>query len=99
MGSSRKPELYFVFMNYDPEYERLRADRTKRGAYELDLYLSRKHDQLLANILEHGSYNKTLSLVIVDGFAVEITEDQVISLSLSLSLSLPKSVTLLIYRL
>ncbi|OAY56374.1 subtilisin-like protease SBT2.5 [Manihot esculenta] len=76
MGSSRKPELYFVFMNYDPEYERLRADRTKRGAYELDLYLSRKHDQLLANILEHGSYNKTLSLVIVDGFAVEITEDQ-----------------------
>ncbi|KAF2313440.1 hypothetical protein GH714_011017 [Hevea brasiliensis] len=76
MGSSRKTELYFVFMNYDPEYERLRADRTRRGVYELDSYLSRKHDQLLANTLEHGSYKKTLSLVIVDGFGVEITEDQ-----------------------
>ncbi|EEF51333.1 subtilisin-like protease SBT2.5 [Ricinus communis] len=75
MGSVRK-ETFFVFMNYDPEYERLRADRTKRGANELDLYLSRKHDELLANTLEHGSYKKTLSLVIVDGFAVEITEEQ-----------------------
>lgn len=26
MGSSNT-ELYFVFMNFDPEYERLRADR------------------------------------------------------------------------
>ncbi|KAJ4823151.1 hypothetical protein Tsubulata_016387 [Turnera subulata] len=69
-------ELYFVFLNYDAQYERLRADRTKRGAQELDLYLSRKHDELLANTLEHGSYRKKLSLVIVDGFAVEITEDQ-----------------------
>ena len=51
--------------------------RTKRGAYELDMYLSRKHDELLANTLEHGSYKKTISLIIVDGFAVEITEDQV----------------------
>ncbi|XP_050229088.1 subtilisin-like protease SBT2.5 [Mercurialis annua] len=75
MGSARN-ELYFVFMNYDPHYERLKADRTKRGAYELDVYLSRKHDELLSNNLEHGSYNKTLSLVIVDGFAVEITEEQ-----------------------
>ncbi|KAH8522108.1 hypothetical protein Peur_040662 [Populus x canadensis] len=75
MGST-KSERYFVFMNYDPEYERLRADRTKRGACELDMYLSRKHDELLANTLEHGSYEKTISLVIVDGFAVEITEDQ-----------------------
>ncbi|KAG6788230.1 hypothetical protein POTOM_004287 [Populus tomentosa] len=75
MGST-KSERYFVFMNYDPEYERLRADRTTRGAYELDMYLSRKHDELLANTLEHGSYEKTISLVIVDGFAVEITEDQ-----------------------
>jgi hypothetical protein len=41
------------------------------------MYLSRKHDELLANTLEHGSYEKTISLVIVDGFAVEITEDQV----------------------
>ncbi|KAF3969374.1 hypothetical protein ACB098_01G142500 [Castanea mollissima] len=73
---STKNESYFVFMNYDPEYERLRADRTKKGAYELDLYLSKKHDELLASTLEPGSYKKTLSLVIVDGFSVEITEDQ-----------------------
>ncbi|BBH03463.1 hypothetical protein PRUPE_5G117300 [Prunus persica] len=71
-----KIESYFVFMNYDPQYERLRANRTKRGTNELDLYLSRKHDQLLARTLEPGSYKKTLSLVIVDGFAVEITDDQ-----------------------
>ncbi|XP_010261529.1 PREDICTED: subtilisin-like protease SBT2.6 [Nelumbo nucifera] len=75
MGS-RASELYFVFMNFDPEYERLRADRTKQGAYELDLYLSNKHDQLLASTLEPGTYNKRFSLVIVDGFAVEITDDQ-----------------------
>ncbi|OMP02972.1 Proteinase inhibitor I9 [Corchorus olitorius] len=71
-----KPELYFVFMNYDPHYQRLRADRTKKGAHELDLYLSRKHDELLASNLQAGSYKKTISLVIVDGFAVEITEAQ-----------------------
>jgi hypothetical protein len=52
-------------------------NRTKRGVYELDLYLSKKHDGLLASSLEPGSYKKTLSLVIVDGFSVEITEDQV----------------------
>ncbi|CAL2260532.1 unnamed protein product [Prunus armeniaca] len=75
-----KIESYFVFMNYDPQYERLRANRTKRGTNELDLYLSRKHDQLLARTLEPGSYKKTLSLVIVDGFAVEITDDQVCDL-------------------
>ncbi|CAJ1937278.1 unnamed protein product [Sphenostylis stenocarpa] len=75
MGSTNV-ESYFVFMSYDPEYERLRADRTKRGAHELDLYLSRKHDELLASTLEPGSYKKTSSLVIVDGFAVEITRDQ-----------------------
>ncbi|GAB2277900.1 hypothetical protein Dimus_012601 [Dionaea muscipula] len=70
-------ELYFVFMNFDPEYERLRADRTKRGAHELDLYLSTKHDELLARTLQPGTYKRTLSLVIVDGFAVEICDDQV----------------------
>ncbi|KAA8528246.1 hypothetical protein F0562_035503 [Nyssa sinensis] len=75
MGSTES-ELYFVFLNYDPEYERLRSDRTTRGSHELDLYLSRKHDVLLAKTLEPGSYKKTLSLVIVDGFAVEITDDQ-----------------------
>lgn len=58
--------------------------RTKRGAHELDLYLSRKHDQLLASILEPGSYKKTSSLVIVDGFAVQISEEQVISLNIAL---------------
>ncbi|KAE8712785.1 putative Leucine-rich repeat protein kinase family protein [Hibiscus syriacus] len=75
MGSKRN-DLYFVFMNYDPEYHRLRADRTKKGAYELDSYLSRKHDELLASTLGAGSFKKTLSLVIVDGFAVEITKAQ-----------------------
>ncbi|GMJ15051.1 subtilisin-like serine protease 3 [Hibiscus trionum] len=75
MGSTNT-ELYFVFMNYDPEYQRLRADRSKKGAYELDLYLSMKHDELLASTLQAGTYNKTFSLVIVDGFAVEITETQ-----------------------
>ncbi|KAF7151313.1 hypothetical protein RHSIM_Rhsim02G0242000 [Rhododendron simsii] len=67
-------------MNYDPEYDRLRSKstRAKRGGHgnELDLYLSRKHDELLATTLEPGSYKKTLSLVIVDGFAVQITDDQ-----------------------
>ncbi|CAA3000624.1 Hypothetical predicted protein [Olea europaea subsp. europaea] len=71
-----KRELHFVFMNYDPEYERLRSNRTKKGENELDLYLSRKHDELLAKNLQPGSYTKTLSLVIVDGFAVEITNEQ-----------------------
>ncbi|KAL5174356.1 Subtilisin-like protease SBT2.5 [Glycine soja] len=75
MGST-KMESYFVFMNYDPEYGRLRADRTERGTHELDLYLDRKHDELLASALEPGTYKKTSSLVIVDAFAVEITEDQ-----------------------
>lgn len=69
-------ELYFVFMNFDPQYEHLRANRTKQGAHELDMYLSRKHDELLASTLEPGSYKKKSSLVIVDGFAVEITEAQ-----------------------
>ncbi|XP_060171263.1 subtilisin-like protease SBT2.4 [Lycium barbarum] len=70
-------ELYFVFMKYDPEYERLKSNRTKKGiSQELDVYLCKKHDELLENTLEPGSYNKTMSLVIVDGFAVEITDDQ-----------------------
>ncbi|KAK4389190.1 UNVERIFIED_CONTAM: hypothetical protein Scaly_2388100 [Sesamum calycinum] len=71
-----RAELHFVFMNYDPEYERLRSNKTKRGAHELDMYLSRKHDEVLAKNLQPGTYRKTLSLVIVDGFAVEITDDQ-----------------------
>ncbi|KAL9254898.1 Subtilisin-like protease SBT2.5-like protein [Drosera capensis] len=79
-SSDQGQELHFVFMNYDPEYERLRADRTKKGAYELDMYLSTKHDELLARTLQPGTYRKTLSLVIVDGFAVEISSEQAESL-------------------
>ncbi|MCD7450316.1 hypothetical protein HAX54_005295 [Datura stramonium] len=74
MASRR--ELYFVFMNYDPEYERLKSNRRKEGREELDVYLCKKHDELLEKRLEPGSYNKTMSLGIVDGFAVEITPDQ-----------------------
>ncbi|KAK2966504.1 hypothetical protein RJ640_019033 [Escallonia rubra] len=76
--ASGRSELYFVFLNYDPEYERLRlrSYRSQRGAHELDMYLSKKHDDLLGNTLEPGSYKRTLSLVIVDGFAVEISDDQ-----------------------
>ena len=44
---------------------------------ELDRYVSRKHDQLLAKMLRPNTYRKRSSLVIVDGFAVEITDDQV----------------------
>jgi hypothetical protein len=51
--------------------------RTKGGEYELDLYISRKHDELLASTLEAGSYKKTTSLAIVDGFIVDINEEQV----------------------
>lgn len=51
--------------------------RTKQGTYELDLYLSNKHDELLASTLEPGTFKKRFSLVIVDGFAVEISDAQV----------------------
>jgi len=51
--------------------------RIKSGANKLDLYLSRKHDELLASTLEPRSYKKISSFAIVDGFTVEITEDQV----------------------
>ncbi|XP_008791432.1 uncharacterized protein LOC103708333 [Phoenix dactylifera] len=75
MGSSAA-DVYFVFMNFDPEYERLRADRKKQGAMELDRYVSNRHDQLLAKLLRPNTYRKRSSLAIVDGFAVEITDDQ-----------------------
>ncbi|KAI3710728.1 hypothetical protein L2E82_40518 [Cichorium intybus] len=75
MGDRQK-HLHFVFMNYDPEYERLQSDRTKRGAREVEMYLSTKHDDLLAKKFEPGTYNKTLSLFIVDAFAVQITDAQ-----------------------
>ncbi|GJN06468.1 hypothetical protein PR202_ga24197 [Eleusine coracana subsp. coracana] len=70
-------EVYFVFMNFDPVYERLRADRSKEGSATLDAYLSHKHDKLLAKLLQPNSYRKRSSLAIVDGFAVEITDTQV----------------------
>ncbi|XWS48814.1 hypothetical protein CRYUN_Cryun13aG0108800 [Craigia yunnanensis] len=69
--SSLSLSLLFVTFGWMTQFS-----RTKKGAYELDLYLSRKHDELLASTLQAGSYKKTLSLVIVDGFAVEITEAQ-----------------------
>lgn len=50
---------------------------TKQGAYELDLYLSNKHDELLAKTFQPETYKKRFSWVIVDGFSVEITDDQV----------------------
>jgi len=58
-------------------YHLLLLIRTKSGANKLDLYLSRKHDELLASTLEAGSYKKMSSFAIVDGFTLEITEDQV----------------------
>ncbi|KQK03336.1 uncharacterized protein LOC100842221 [Brachypodium distachyon] len=70
-------EVYFVFMNFDPVYERLRADRSKQGSATLDAYLSDKHDKLLAKLLgPPDTYRKKSSLAIVDGFAAEITDAQ-----------------------
>ncbi|PAN32951.1 hypothetical protein GQ55_5G529800 [Panicum hallii var. hallii] len=74
--AKQQQEVYFVFMNFDPVYERLRADRSKEGSATLDAYLSHKHDKLLAKLLQPDSYRKRSSLAIVDGFAVEITEAQ-----------------------
>ncbi|AQK91076.1 hypothetical protein Zm00014a_022910 [Zea mays] len=75
--AKQQQEVYFVFMNFDPVYERLRAERSsKEGSATLDAYLSHKHDKLLAKLLQPDSYRKRSSLAIVDGFAVEITEDQ-----------------------
>ncbi|GAB2283312.1 hypothetical protein Dimus_017830 [Dionaea muscipula] len=45
-------------------------------AHELDLYLSTKQDEHKARTQHPGTYKKTLSLVIVDGFSVEISDDQ-----------------------
>lgn len=41
------------------------------------MYLSTKHNDLLAKKLAPGTYHKTLSLFIVDAFAVQITDTQV----------------------
>ncbi|ERN00324.1 hypothetical protein AMTRI_Chr01g108400 [Amborella trichopoda] len=69
-------ELYFVFMDYDPQYELLRAIRSVQGEEELDSFLSKKHDMLLGRLFEPGSYQKRFSWAIVDGFAAELTSDQ-----------------------
>ncbi|XP_074586839.1 uncharacterized protein LOC141842711 [Curcuma longa] len=76
MGDQNNDELYFVFMNFDEQYERLRHDRSNEGMKKLDTYLSNKHDQLLAKLLPPRSYRKKSSLAIVDGFSVEITKQQ-----------------------
>ncbi|XP_039118751.1 subtilisin-like protease SBT2.5 [Dioscorea cayenensis subsp. rotundata] len=73
---SKGREVYFVFMNFDPEYERLQKNRSKQGGHELDLYLSTKHDLLLNKLLQPNTYKKMYSLAIVDGFAVQMTKDQ-----------------------
>ncbi|KAI0524200.1 hypothetical protein KFK09_003564 [Dendrobium nobile] len=75
MGDAAK-EVYYVFMNYDPHYERLRLDRSKKGIQVLNRYLSNKHKQFLAKLLQPNTYKKKCSLAIVDGFAVEITQEQ-----------------------
>ncbi|XP_072964843.1 subtilisin-like protease SBT2.5 isoform X2 [Typha angustifolia] len=69
-------EVYFVFMNFDPVYERLQGNRSKKGKEVLDAYLNSKHDKLLAELLQPNTYRKRSSLAIVDGFAVEITREQ-----------------------
>jgi hypothetical protein len=56
--------------------------RSKQGSATLDSYLSQKHDKVLSKHLQPDSYRKRSSLAIVDGFAVEITEAQVIDLPL-----------------
>ncbi|CAL9059328.1 unnamed protein product [Musa banksii] len=76
MGDQRT-DLYFVFMSFDPNYERLRADRSKEGMEALDAYLCKKHDRLLAKLLQPNTYKKKSSLAIVDGFTVEISKEQV----------------------
>jgi len=73
-STARVTEVFLVLMEFDEEYERLKADR--RTARELEIYVSNKHDTLLQRTLEPGSYRKRFSWVIIDGFAVEITADQ-----------------------
>ncbi|XP_056855482.1 uncharacterized protein LOC130504890 isoform X1 [Raphanus sativus] len=77
MASSSK-ELYYVFLERDHEYERLKEIRTKKGEEELDRYLEKRHEEILESTLEPGSYKRTVSLVVVHGFGVEITDHQVV---------------------
>ncbi|CAH8360105.1 unnamed protein product [Eruca vesicaria subsp. sativa] len=75
MANSSK-ELYYVFLKRDSEYERLKEIRTKKGEEELDRYLERRHEEILGSNLEPGSYKRTVSLVVVHGFGVEMTKHQ-----------------------
>ncbi|CAA7402637.1 unnamed protein product [Spirodela intermedia] len=70
----KKPVPYFVFLNFDPEYERLRRDRSTQQ--ELEAYITKKHDKLLSGALKLNTYRKRFSMAIVDGFAVEMTDKQ-----------------------
>ncbi|KAF3530057.1 hypothetical protein DY000_02038087 [Brassica cretica] len=87
---SSSTELYYVFLKRDPEYERLKEIRVeeildklnvyvgqiKKGEEELDRYLEKRHEEILESNLEPGSYKRTVSLVVVHGFGVEITKHQ-----------------------
>ncbi|RZS22446.1 hypothetical protein BHM03_00055239 [Ensete ventricosum] len=53
---------------------------SREGVEELDTYLSKKHDQLLAKLFQPNTYKKKSSLAIVDGFSVEITKEQAATL-------------------
>ncbi|OAY70999.1 hypothetical protein ACMD2_04824 [Ananas comosus] len=65
-------EVYYVFMNFDPEYNRLRADGSKKGNETLYAYLSNKHNRLLAELLRPNTYKKISSLAIIDAFAASV---------------------------
>lgn len=43
------------------------------------MYLEKRHEEILGSKLEAGSYKRTVSLVVVHGFGVEITKHQVTS--------------------
>ncbi|KAF8047396.1 hypothetical protein N665_3061s0002 [Sinapis alba] len=75
MTSSSK-ELYYVFLKRDTEYERLKDIRTRKGEEDLDRYLEKRHEEILESSLGPGSYIRTVSLVVVHGFGVEITKQQ-----------------------
>ncbi|RZR72300.1 hypothetical protein BHM03_00012008 [Ensete ventricosum] len=51
--------------------------RSKEGMEVLGAYLCKKHDRLLAKLLQPNTYKKKSSLAIVDGFSVEISKEQV----------------------
>ena len=55
----------------------LLCDFGRCSQHELETYLSKKHDKLLSGALRPKSYRKRFSMAIVDGFAVEMTDEQV----------------------